>query len=38
MIWEVTGKVKIKQAMISFLAKESFALRIDAQRRGEGRG
>lgn len=34
MAWEVTGKVKIKQAMIPFLAEESRAFRkIDAQRR-----
>lgn len=35
MIWEMTGKVKTKQAMISFPVKESFAFRkIDAQRKG----
>jgi len=27
MIWKVTGKVKIKQAMICFLAKKSAAFR-----------
>lgn len=42
MIWKVTGKVKIKQAMICFLAKKSTAFkknqRLIIREGGDGKG